>query len=78
MLAALGKAIEFTIAPPLYRRTRILTLSSSSRTEIVDRSTDDQLVSQGAKLKAATLPWEATARSAMAALAAEAEAQRGA
>jgi glycosyltransferase involved in cell wall biosynthesis len=37
MLAGLGKAIEFTIAPPLYRRTRILTLSSSSRTEIIDR-----------------------------------------
>jgi glycosyltransferase involved in cell wall biosynthesis len=35
MLASLGKAIECKIAPPLYRRTRILTLSSSSRTEII-------------------------------------------
>jgi glycosyltransferase involved in cell wall biosynthesis len=37
MLAGLGKAIECKIAPPLYRRTRILTLSPSSRTEIIRR-----------------------------------------
>jgi glycosyltransferase involved in cell wall biosynthesis len=36
-LAALGYAIEHRLAPPIYRRSRIVTLSSSSKTEIVDR-----------------------------------------
>lgn len=36
-LAALGYAIEHHLAPPIYRRSRIVTLSSSSKTEIVDR-----------------------------------------
>ncbi len=36
-LAELGYAIEHRVAPPVYRRTRIVTLSSSSREEIVDR-----------------------------------------
>lgn len=35
-LAALGCRIEARIAPPFYRRTRIVTLSESSRQEIVD------------------------------------------
>jgi glycosyltransferase involved in cell wall biosynthesis len=34
-LAALGDRIERRLAPPLYRRTRIVTLSASSRQEIV-------------------------------------------
>jgi glycosyltransferase involved in cell wall biosynthesis len=34
-LAALGRFVEQTVAPPLYRRTRIVTLSESSRHEIV-------------------------------------------
>jgi glycosyltransferase involved in cell wall biosynthesis len=36
-LARLGKLIEFQAAPPLYRGSRIVTLSSSSRREIVER-----------------------------------------
>jgi glycosyltransferase involved in cell wall biosynthesis len=36
-LAALGYTIEHTLAPPIYRRSRIVTLSSSSKAEIVDR-----------------------------------------
>jgi glycosyltransferase involved in cell wall biosynthesis len=36
-LAALGYAIEHQLAPPIYRRSRIVTLSSSSKAEIVDR-----------------------------------------
>jgi glycosyltransferase involved in cell wall biosynthesis len=36
-LAALGYGIEHRLAPPIYRRSRIVTLSSSSKTEIVDR-----------------------------------------
>jgi glycosyltransferase involved in cell wall biosynthesis len=36
-LARLGKLIEFRAAPPLYRGSRIVTLSSSSRQEIVER-----------------------------------------
>ena len=35
--AALGSAIEHRIAPPLYRRTSILTLSTSSEEEIVEK-----------------------------------------
>ncbi|HKH87654.1 MAG TPA: glycosyltransferase family 4 protein, partial [Acidimicrobiales bacterium] len=35
-LAALGNSIESHIAPPLYRRTHIVTLSSSSRAEIIE------------------------------------------
>jgi len=34
-LARLGRFVEQRVAPPLYRRTRIVTLSSSSRDEIV-------------------------------------------
>jgi glycosyltransferase involved in cell wall biosynthesis len=36
-MAELGYAIEHRIAPPLYRRSRIVTLSSSAKREIVDR-----------------------------------------
>jgi glycosyltransferase involved in cell wall biosynthesis len=36
-LAQLGHAIEHRVAPPIYRRSRIVTLSSSSKTEIVER-----------------------------------------
>jgi glycosyltransferase involved in cell wall biosynthesis len=36
-LAALGYTIEHHLAPPIYRRSRIVTLSSSSKAEIVDR-----------------------------------------
>jgi glycosyltransferase involved in cell wall biosynthesis len=36
-LARLGYTIEHTLAPPAYRRSRIVTLSSSSKEEIVDR-----------------------------------------
>jgi len=36
-LARLGQLVEFRLAPPLYRRTPIVTLSESSRREIVDR-----------------------------------------
>jgi glycosyltransferase involved in cell wall biosynthesis len=36
-LARLGKAVEFSVAPPLYRDTRIVTLSPSSRAEIIER-----------------------------------------
>lgn len=35
-LAQVGETIEFKVAPPLYRRTRILTLSQSSRDEIIE------------------------------------------
>lgn len=36
-LARLGRAIEFHVAPPLYRRTPIVTLSESSKSELVQR-----------------------------------------
>jgi glycosyltransferase involved in cell wall biosynthesis len=36
-LARLGRTLEFRIAPPLYRRTPIVTLSESSKEEIVDK-----------------------------------------
>lgn len=36
-LAKLGRTIEFRVAPPLYRRTPIVTLSESSKRELVDR-----------------------------------------
>ncbi|HEY6624417.1 MAG TPA: glycosyltransferase family 4 protein [Acidimicrobiales bacterium] len=36
-LAQLGHAIEHQLAPPIYRRSRIVTLSSSSKDEIVSR-----------------------------------------
>lgn len=35
-LARLGRAIEFRVAPPLYRRVPIVTLSQSSKDEIVE------------------------------------------
>jgi len=35
-LAKLGEMLEFRAAPPVYRRTRIVTLSQSSKDEIVD------------------------------------------
>jgi glycosyltransferase involved in cell wall biosynthesis len=35
-LSKVGEALESTIAPPLYRRTRVLTLSESSRHEIIE------------------------------------------
>lgn len=37
LLAATGRTIETRLAPPLYRRTRILTLSGSSREELLAR-----------------------------------------
>jgi glycosyltransferase involved in cell wall biosynthesis len=36
-LARLGRTIEFQIAPPIYRRSRIVTLSESSKEEIARR-----------------------------------------
>jgi glycosyltransferase involved in cell wall biosynthesis len=36
-LATLGRSVEFQVAPPLYRRTPIVTLSESSKDEIVDK-----------------------------------------
>jgi len=36
-LARLGRTIEFRVAPPLYRRTPIVTLSESSKRELVER-----------------------------------------
>ncbi len=36
-LARLGRAVEFSVAPPLYRRTPIVTLSESSKRELVER-----------------------------------------
>ena len=36
-LARFGRAIEFRVAPPLYRRTPIVTLSESSKHELVER-----------------------------------------
>lgn len=36
-LAAFGNAIESRIAPPLYRRTQIVTLSESSKDELVEK-----------------------------------------
>jgi glycosyltransferase involved in cell wall biosynthesis len=36
-LARVGRTIEFRVAPPLYRRTPIVTLSQSSKRELVDR-----------------------------------------
>jgi glycosyltransferase involved in cell wall biosynthesis len=36
-LARLGRTIEFRVAPPLYRRTPIVTLSESSKAELVGR-----------------------------------------
>jgi glycosyltransferase involved in cell wall biosynthesis len=35
-LARLGEIIEFRVAPPIYRKSRILTLSQSSKSEIVE------------------------------------------
>ncbi|CAO5170783.1 Glycosyl transferase family 1 [Frankia sp. AiPs1] len=35
-LAKVGETMEFKVAPPMYRRTRILTLSQSSRHEIIE------------------------------------------
>ena len=34
--ARFGELVEFTLAPPLYRGTRIVTLSESSKRELVD------------------------------------------
>jgi glycosyltransferase involved in cell wall biosynthesis len=36
-LARIGRTIEFRVAPPLYRRTPIVTLSESSKRELVER-----------------------------------------
>jgi glycosyltransferase involved in cell wall biosynthesis len=36
-LARLGRRVEFGIAPPVYRRTPIVTLSSSSKQELVEK-----------------------------------------
>ena len=36
-LARLGRTLEFRVAPPLYRRTPIVTLSESSKIEIVEK-----------------------------------------
>jgi glycosyltransferase involved in cell wall biosynthesis len=36
-LARLGDVVESRLAPPLYRRTRIITLSESSKREMVDK-----------------------------------------
>jgi glycosyltransferase involved in cell wall biosynthesis len=36
-LARLGRTIEFRVAPPLYRRTPIVTLSESSKAEIAEK-----------------------------------------
>jgi glycosyltransferase involved in cell wall biosynthesis len=36
-LARLGRAVEFRVAPPFYRNTPIVTLSESSKTEIVKK-----------------------------------------
>jgi glycosyltransferase involved in cell wall biosynthesis len=36
-LARLGHRIEFRVAPPIYRRTQIVTLSESSRSELIER-----------------------------------------
>jgi glycosyltransferase involved in cell wall biosynthesis len=36
-LAQLGRTLEFRVAPPLYRRTPIVTLSESSKRELVER-----------------------------------------
>ncbi len=36
-LARLGRSVEFRVAPQLYRRTAVVTLSESSKTEIVDK-----------------------------------------
>ncbi|HWD51896.1 MAG TPA: glycosyltransferase family 4 protein [Acidimicrobiales bacterium] len=36
-LATVGNTVEHRLAPPIYRRSRIVTLSSSSKAEIVDR-----------------------------------------
>jgi glycosyltransferase involved in cell wall biosynthesis len=36
ILARLGEMLEFRVAPPVYRRSRIVTLSSSSKQEIVE------------------------------------------
>jgi glycosyltransferase involved in cell wall biosynthesis len=36
-LARLGRTVEFHVAPPLYRRTPIVTLSDSSKRELVQR-----------------------------------------
>ncbi len=36
-LARIGRTIEFRVAPPIYRRSRIVTLSDSSKDEIVRR-----------------------------------------
>ena len=35
-LARLGRSLEFRVAPPIYRRTQIVTLSESSKRELVD------------------------------------------
>ena len=36
-LARLGRNLEFRVAPPLYRRTPVVTLSESSKAELVER-----------------------------------------
>jgi glycosyltransferase involved in cell wall biosynthesis len=53
-LARLGRTVEFRVAPPLYRRTPIITLSESSKQEIVDklrfRAADVSVVTPGIDL----------------------------
>ncbi|TML91974.1 MAG: glycosyltransferase family 4 protein [Actinobacteria bacterium] len=44
-LARMGEILEYRVAPPLYRRTRIVTLSYSSRDELVHEGFRPDLVS---------------------------------
>ena len=37
-LAQLGRTVEFRVAPPIYRRTPIVTLSESSKRELVEQA----------------------------------------
>jgi glycosyltransferase involved in cell wall biosynthesis len=44
-LARMGEVLEYRVAPPLYRRTRIVTLSHSSREELVHEGFRPDMVS---------------------------------
>jgi glycosyltransferase involved in cell wall biosynthesis len=44
-LARMGEVLEYRVAPPLYRRTRIVTLSHSSREELVQEGFRPDMVS---------------------------------
>ena len=46
-LAAFGETVEKRIAPPLYRRSRIVTLSESSRDELIDELRPEALARVG-------------------------------